>query len=88
MFYAKLNHHGSSTSVGFANTWQVVGFDTKAARDLWLRAHADRLDAEAITADEARRLASPYNRQRARRGGLLADVVFVQDDAGALVRMD
>lgn len=33
MFYAAKNYYSSPTSVGFANTWYVVGFADRAARD-------------------------------------------------------
>ena len=33
MYYAANNSFGSETSIGFANTWDVLAFDTKANRD-------------------------------------------------------
>lgn len=33
MFYAAKNHYASPTSVGFFNTWYVIGFANRACRD-------------------------------------------------------
>lgn len=85
-YYAKANQYGSDTSVGFANTWYVAGFATKAARDAWVDAHTDRLDVESITRAEAEKLVDPANRARAKRGGELADVIYLTDDNARFVR--
>jgi len=56
MYYASINAYGSETSSGFANTWSVKAFSTKAERDEYVRAHALRLDVNKITRAEAVRL--------------------------------
>jgi len=35
MYYAAVNAYGSETSPGFANTWDVVAFNTKRDRDAY-----------------------------------------------------
>jgi hypothetical protein len=32
-FFAAYNQYGSETSIGFANTWEVIAFTSKKARD-------------------------------------------------------
>ena len=36
MHYAANNIYGTSTSVGFSNTWRVFAFATKASRDAFV----------------------------------------------------
>jgi hypothetical protein len=33
MYYAACNHYATDTSVGFANTWYIRSFETKAKRN-------------------------------------------------------
>lgn len=54
MFYAADNHYGSQTDLGFANTWYVVAFLTKASRDAYVEA-SDRLSTRAIKAREVKK---------------------------------
>lgn len=53
MFYVAENHYSSETSIGFANTWYVVGFATRAARDAHV-AQAKDMATRAIKAAEIR----------------------------------
>lgn len=53
MYYAANNSYASPTSVGFDNTWYVVGFATKADRDAYVSA-ADGMAARAITRREVK----------------------------------
>lgn len=86
-YYAKFNLYGSDTSAGFANAWQVAGFATKAARDAWAyQVNAERVDIEAVSRAEAEKLVDPANRARAKRGGELADVIYLTDDNKSFVR--
>ena len=39
MFFARTNPYGSSTSVGFDNTFDALVFTTKAARDEYIEAN-------------------------------------------------
>ena len=51
MFYAAINTRATETSIGFCNTWGVIGFATKAMRDAYVK-RADDLATQAITAKE------------------------------------
>ena len=50
-FYAAENHYGSETDLGFSNTWYVIEFISKLARDEFVSASAKR-STRAITAAE------------------------------------
>lgn len=80
MFYAQYNVFGSDTDMGFANTWQVVGFATRKARDSWVAQHAGRVDVAAITKPQALTLAGRLQRMTHRQGGYLAHAYFLTDD--------
>ena len=79
-YYAQFNSHGSDTSVGFANTWQVASFATKAARDAWVEQHAGRQDVSPITRAHALKMAGGYQRAQHRHGGYLAHIHYITDD--------
>lgn len=51
MFYAAVNSHATDTSIGFANTWGVIGFATKTMRDAYV-ARATDLATKSITSKE------------------------------------
>jgi hypothetical protein len=51
MFYAAINSRSTETSVGFANTWGVIGFATKTMRDAYV-ARATDLATKSITSKE------------------------------------
>lgn len=51
MFYAATNSYASETSTGFANTWGVLAFSTRAARDAYVASATD-LATRAITRRE------------------------------------
>lgn len=51
MFYAEVNSHATDTSIGFANTWGVIGFATKTMRDAYV-ARATDLATKSITSKE------------------------------------
>lgn len=53
MYYAAINSYSTDTSVGFANTWAVIGFATKAMRDAYVERATD-LATRAIKAAEIR----------------------------------
>lgn len=80
MFYAQCNIYGSSTDMGFANTWQVVSFDTRAARDAWVAQYADRVDIAPITKAQALKLAGKLQRMHYRSGGHLSHVHYLTAD--------
>lgn len=42
MFYAAINTYATETSTGFANTWGVLAFETRAARDYYVNSRFDR----------------------------------------------
>ena len=86
MHYAKYSLYGSDTSVGFAGTWQVVSFDSRAARDAWVAQRRDRRDVEPITRADALRIAGRAQRRQYRKGGYLADLHLVTDDGRTFVR--
>ncbi len=54
MFYAAKNTHATETSIGFANTWYVIGFATKESRDQHIKNATDRA-TQAINADELKK---------------------------------
>ena len=41
MFYAVINSYATETSVGFTNTWSVIGFEVKAMRDKFVKDATD-----------------------------------------------
>ena len=41
MYYAAINHYGTDTSAGFANTWSVIGFERRQMRDQYVSQSAD-----------------------------------------------
>jgi len=51
MHFAANNHYGSETDRGFANTWYVIAFESKAARDEYIE-QSKSLAATAITRRE------------------------------------
>ena len=51
MYYAAINTRATETSIGFANTWGVLGFSTKTMRDAYVQRATD-LATQAITAKE------------------------------------
>lgn len=53
MFYAAKNIYSTPNSVGFCNTWFVVGFQTKFHRDSYVR-ECPELATKAIKASEIR----------------------------------
>ena len=53
MYYAAVNSYATSTSVGFANTWSVIGFQTRAMRAAYIQS-ADDLATRAILSKEIR----------------------------------
>lgn len=54
MFYAAVNNYASETSIGFANTWGVIAFESRAARDAYV-AKATDLATRPILRSEIRR---------------------------------
>lgn len=80
MYYAQFNSFGSDTDVGFSNTWQVVSFGNKSARDAWVKMNADRRDIAAISRSEALKMAGAYQRLLHREGGHLAHIHYATDD--------
>lgn len=51
MFYAAINTYASETDTGFSNTWGVLAFSTRAARDAYVESAID-LATRAITRRE------------------------------------
>lgn len=62
-FYAATNSYASATDVGFSNTWNVLAFDSKTARDAFVESSND-LATRAITKREVTKYASNYNANR------------------------
>lgn len=54
MYYAAVNSYANETSVGFANTWSVIGFATRATRDAYVEIATD-MATRAISAAEMRK---------------------------------
>jgi len=54
MFYLAKNYYSTPTSIGFANTWYVVGFPTRAARDAHVL-KCPNLATQAIKANDLRK---------------------------------
>jgi len=52
-YYAADNYYGNETSTGFYNTWRVIAFSSKAARDAWVEDHYSDMSVRAIKRDEA-----------------------------------
>lgn len=53
MYYAAINSYATETSVGFCNTWSVIGFATRFTRDAYVWEATD-LATKAILASELR----------------------------------
>lgn len=51
MYYAAVNSYATETSIGFANTWGVLGFATKSMRDAYVDCATD-LATKAITSKD------------------------------------
>ena len=41
MYYAACNHYATDASVGFANTWYVLSFETKSELDAFVSSAED-----------------------------------------------
>ena len=54
MFYIVKNSYSTPTSIGFSNTWYVVGFPSRAARDAHVF-ECPNLATKAIRASEIRK---------------------------------
>ena len=48
MFYAADNRYGSSTSIGFANTWRVLAFADRKSRDHWVEDNRHDMSVRTI----------------------------------------
>lgn len=79
-FYAKCNLFGSENSLGFANTWHIISFNARPARDAWVASKKDRPDVSAITRAEAWKIAGRYNKYNAKNGGYLSDEHLLTED--------
>lgn len=70
MYYAAINSYGSTTSRGFANTWNVLVFNTKRNRDNYVALKSEtNITARAIKKSEITSLLNhwldKYNRMAA-----------------------
>jgi hypothetical protein len=63
-FYAADNSYGSETDLGFSNTWHVIEFASKAARDEFVSASTKR-STRAIKAAEIKEYGAVSFRQSA-----------------------
>jgi len=61
-YYAANNSYGSDTSIGFANTWNVLVFDTKESRDAYV--DDGNLSTRAIRRDEVTKYAANWHMNR------------------------
>lgn len=66
-YYAANNYYGSPTATGFANTWFVLAFSTRVARDHYVQ-ESGALPCRAIRREEVSRYVmrrpEPFTRQR------------------------
>jgi len=53
-YYATKNAYGSGTSIGFANTWSVLVFTDKAARDYYVN-NSDDMSVNAINKSDIKK---------------------------------
>ncbi len=51
MYYAATNSYATQTSIGFSNSWHVIGFATRAMRDAYVEQAKD-LATKSIKAAE------------------------------------
>lgn len=63
IYYAATNDYASSTDVGFDNTWNVIGFESKSARDSFVES-CDDLATRAIAKREVTKYASNWHMAR------------------------
>lgn len=54
MYYVAINNYSTETSIGFYNTWYVLGFATKSARDAHVQ-NCPKLATKAIKASEIKK---------------------------------
>jgi hypothetical protein len=54
MYYAAINSYANATSVGFANTWGVLGFASRKMRDAYVKRATDMATC-AITSKDVRK---------------------------------
>ena len=76
-YYAAYSQHSPETSRGRGDD-SVASFDTRAARDAWVR-QSPALATRPITRREALRLAGRLRRQYAKTGGHLAHMHVLMD---------
>lgn len=79
-YFAKINSFGSETDAGFANTWQIASFETKAARDAWVAQRSNNMGVDAVTKKEALQIAGAYQRHQHANGGYLANCHYLTND--------
>jgi hypothetical protein len=66
MFYAAINTYATELDTGFANTWGVLAFETRAARDEYVKGATD-LATRSITKDDIKhyvRAVRPFTCER------------------------
>lgn len=51
MYYAAVNSHATETSIGFTNTWGVIGFATRQTRDAYVHRATDLATRITTTAE-------------------------------------
>lgn len=62
-YYAAENYYGSPSSDGFSNTWYVMAFGSKVARDEWVYGR-DTLSARVIKRAEVMKYAPGWDQQK------------------------
>lgn len=98
-FYAATNDYASETSIGFANTWRILAFESRKSRDEFVKSATD-LAAQAISRREFGKFEEPnfppfsrncwcldYSHQD-EEPGLLGWIYAAEPDGCALVRVN
>ena len=65
-FYAAINAHSTPDSIGFANTWTVVVFNNREARDEYVK-DSDSVATRAINRSEVTKYAANWTGDSYRR---------------------
>jgi hypothetical protein len=76
MYYAAINQYSNETSIGFSNTWGVLAFESKEARDRYVNNVRD-LATRSITRKQIKDYVSevkPFSGERYMIGMLPRDI--------------
>ncbi len=82
MYYAAINGYASDSDVGFANTWGILAFETRTARDDYVNQAPDLATRAIKRAEISRYIGSPkpFSGQRYMLGVPARDIPGVRGE--------